>query len=270
MTRLTDRPALIRNRARAACDPVLFLHETVADEVQERLHDVNRSFHNPAIVTGWPAPWSAEFPTAKLVADTDVLSLEERAHDLVIHGLSLHWADDPVGQLVQCLHGLRPDGLMIATLFGGETLHELRAALATAESRITGGLSPRVLPMGELRDLGGLLQRAGFALPVADSARYTVTYETPFALMHDLRRMGEGNALAGRLRRPTSRAVLTEAARIYAEEHGRPDGRIPATFEVITLTGWAPDPTQPQPLKRGSATHRLDDILKQLRDDAED
>lgn len=263
MARLTDRPALLRNRARAARNPALFLHDRVADEVQERLITVNRSFTTPAVVTGWPDPWAARFPEARIVADDDTLALEPGAHDLVIHALSLHWAGDPVGQLVQCRHALKPDGLLIAALFGGDTLHELRAALASAEVGVTGGLSPRVLPMGEIRDLGGLLQRAGFALPVADSARLTARYETPFHLMRDLRAMGEGNALDGRLRHLTRRAVLLDAARLYAEAH--PGERIPATFEVVTLTGWAPSPDQPQPLKPGSASHRLDDILKQMR-----
>lgn len=268
MTHLTDRPALIRNRARAAkTGPALFLHEAVRDDIEDRLSLVNRTFTAPAIVTGWPEVWQS-WRGARVVADDPVLDLGAGAHDLVIHALSLHWADDPVGQLVQCRRALRPDGLLIATLLGGETLHELRAALATAESTITGGLSPRVLPMGEIRDLGALLHRAGLALPVADSWTQRVHYATPFALMADLRAMGEANALAGRLRHPTRRAVLFEAARLYPRTDQSDDARVAASFDVVTLTGWAPSTDQPQPLKPGSASHRLDDILRQIRDDA--
>ncbi|EAR53076.1 SAM-dependent methyltransferase [Oceanicola granulosus HTCC2516] len=258
--RLTDRIALQHHRRRAAADPALFLQETVADEVEERLQEVNRQFTAPAIVTGWPQVWQGRLPGAAVVGDDDTLALAPGAHDLVIHGLALHWADDPVGQLVQCRHALRPDGLLVATLFAGQTLHELRACLAEAESRVTGGLSPRVAPMGEVRDLGGLLHRAGFALPVADVTHLPVSYETPLHLMRDLRAMGEQNALAGRLRRPTRRAVLLEAMGLYAERFVT-DGRVDATFEIVTLTGWAPAESQPQPLRPGSARTRLADAL---------
>ncbi len=267
---LFDRAALLRHRARAARSPALFLHETVADEIEDRLAEVNRTFMSPAVVTAWPELWSRRMPQARIVPDDETLDLAPATHDLVIHALSLHWAEDPVGQLVQCRRALKPDGLMIATLFGGETLSELRAALTAAETAVTGGLSPRVAPMGEIRDLGGLLQRAGLALPVADGTPLTVSYPTPFHLMHDLRAMGETNAVAARLRRPTGRAVLAEAARLYAETHAQPDGRVPATFEVITLTGWAPSADQPQPKRRGSATHSLEEALRRARDESAD
>jgi len=257
--RLTDRTALTRNRARSRAE-AMFLHEAARDEIQERLELVNRTFTAPAVVTGFPTVWN--WPGAKVVADDDVLDLEQGAHDLVIHALCLHWANDPVGQLVQCRRALRPDGLFLGILFGGQTLHQLRASLAEAESRLTGGLSPRVAPMGEIRDLGALLQRAGFALPVADAAPLTVTYETPLHLMRELRAMGEGNALAARPRHFAPRALFAEAARIYAEAYGTPDGRIPATFEMIVLTGWAPEDSQPKPLRPGSAAARLADALK--------
>lgn len=201
-------------------------------------------------------------PTARIVADDDVLDLEAGSHDLVIHALCLHWANDPVGQLVQCRRALRPDGLFLAVLFGGQTLAGLRACLAEAEAALAGGLSPRVLPMAEIRDLGGLLQRAGFALPVADSVTHTVTYADSFALMRDLRAMAEGNALAARLRRPTRRSVLAEADRLYATEFAAGPGRIAARFEMIFLTGWAPDASQQQPLRPGSAIRRLADALR--------
>jgi SAM-dependent methyltransferase len=196
------------------------------------------------------------------VADDPVLELAAASQDLVIHALCLHWADDPVGQLVQCARALRPDGMFLAALFGGRTLHELRASLAEAEVTVTGGLSPRVLPMAEIRDLGGLLQRAGLALPVADSALRTVSYRDAWHLMADLRAMGEGNALAGRLRRFTPRGVMAGAAARYADTWGQPDGRITATFEIIWLTGWAPHASQQKPLRPGSAAQRLADALR--------
>lgn len=260
-TRLTDRAALMRGRRRAATAPALFLQDEAADELHQRLAMVNRRFTTPAVVTGWPDPWRAVFPDALFCADAETLSLAPGAHDLVIHALCLHWADDPVGQLIQCRRALKPDGLFLGILFGGQTLAELRAALAEAESAVAGGLSPRVLPMAEIRDLGGLMQRAGFALPVADSLTRTVSYAGPLALMRDLRAMGEANAMAARPRRFTRRAVLGEAAARYVRAFGTPDGRVPATFEMIALTGWAPGPGQPQPLRPGSATERLADAL---------
>jgi len=258
---LTDRTALIRNRTRAT-PRGMFLQEAAVDELQERLELVNRTFTAPAVVSGFPDLWAQSFPTAKHVTDDEVLDLQEGAHDLIVHGLTLHWANDPVGQLVQCRRALKPDGLFLGVMFGGQTLHELRAALAQAETGLTGGLSPRILPMGEIRDLGALLQRAGFALPVADAAPLTVTYETALHLMADLRAMGEGNALAQRLRRPAPRALFAETARLYAESFATPDGRIPATFEMIVLTGWAPDDSQQKPMRPGSAAARLADALK--------
>ncbi|SLN33852.1 methyltransferase domain-containing protein [Pseudooctadecabacter jejudonensis] len=256
--RLTDRPALMRNRTRAS---EMFVQEAAADDVQERLIEVNRTFTSPAVVTGFPEFWRARIPEAKIVSDEDVLSLDEAAHDLVIHALSLHWADDPIGQLVQCRRALKPDGLLIATTFAGQTLHELRAALAEAEAAVTGGLSPRILPMGEVRDLGGLLQRAGFALPVADMMPLTASYETALHLMRDLRAMGEANAMDARRKTFTPRQVIGQAAATYQAAFATEDGRIPATFEIVTLTGWAPADSQPKPLRPGSATHRLADVL---------
>lgn len=259
MDGFADRQKLWAQRGRAMRQgAVTFLREAVRAEVDDRLSEVNRTFTSPAVVTGWPASWTGFGP---VVADDDILSLAEGAHDLVLHDLALHWAADPVGQLVQMRHALRPDGLMMATLFGGQTLHELRACLAEAEIAVTGGLSPRVAPMGEIRDLGALLQRAGYALPVADCVPFDVSYGTAFDLMRDLRMMGEGNALAGRIRRPTRRAVFLRAAEIYAARFGRGDGRLRATFEVIVLTGWAPGPGQQQPLRPGSAAIRLAEAL---------
>lgn len=257
--RLTDRTALTRNRARAK-DTALFLHDLAIEDLQDRIGMVNRSFTSPAIVTGHPGKWSGVLPDAKVVGDTEVLDLEQGAHDLVIHAMALHWADDPIGQIIQCARALKPDGLFLATFPGGQTLHQLRTSLAQAETEVTGGLSPRVAPMAEIRDLGALLQRAGLALPVADGDELTVTYASPLHLMKELRDMGEANALHQRLRHPTRRAVLTRAAQIYTEHFGDGD-RIPATFELITLTGWAPDASQQQPLRPGTATSRLADAL---------
>jgi len=258
---LTDTAALERNRRRAArAAPALFLHELVADEVEDRLGEVNRTFTEPAIITPWPAVWQDRLAGARIVPDTEVLDLQPGAHDLVIHALALHWANDPVGQLIQATRALRPDGLFIGVLFGGQTLAELRAVLAEAEAEVSGGLSPRVLPMGEIRTLGGLLQRAGLALPVADSQTHDVSYRDAFHLMRDLRAMGEGNALAGRLRRCTGRGVLGRAAALYARHYGR-DDRVHATFETVFLTAWKPHESQQKPLRPGSAAHRLADFL---------
>jgi SAM-dependent methyltransferase len=258
---LTDRAALLRNRARAMQAPALFLQDEVIADLQERLSLVNKSFTQVAIVTGWPALWGAAFSGAVIVPDDEMLALTPGAHDLVIHALGLHWANDPVGQLVQCRRALQPDGMFLGSLFGGQTLHELRACLAEAEAEVTGGLSPRVAPMAEIRDLGGLLQRAGFALPVADSLTRRVRYRDMAHLAHDLRAMGEGNALAARLRQATRRRVIERAAEIYAGSYGDDEGRITATFDILTLTGWAPHDSQQKPQRPGSAAQRLADAL---------
>lgn len=218
---------------------------------------VNRSFTDIAVVTPFPRIWDEAFAGARMVGDDDVLALPETSCDLVVHAMALHWANDPVGQLIQCRRALRPDGLLLAICLGGQTLSELRAVLAQAEAEVTGGLSPRIAPMGEIRDLGALLQRAGLALPVADNLSLTAEYRDLFHLMHDLRAMGETNALSARLRRPTRRAVFDRAAALYTEQHSTPEGRLPATFELICLTGWAPDESQPKPLRPGSAQMRL-------------
>ncbi len=264
---LFDPDLLALRRARAAAvGPVDFLQDAVAAEVSERLREVNRSFTAPAIIGPRAARWAGiltadGLAVPRLLPDAPALDLAPGAHDLILHALALHWANDPVGQLVQCRRALRPDGLFVGALFGGETLHELRAALAAAEVAETGGLSPRVAPMGEIRELGGLLQRAGFAQPVADGRRFDVSYPDALALMRDLRAMGETNALRDRRRRPTTRRLLARAAADYAERFARPDGRVRATFEVVYLTGWAPSENQQKPLRPGSARMRLADAL---------
>lgn len=262
--RLTDRPALDRNRARAnAAGREDWLHALVLDEIQDRLSEINRRFTAPAVVTGNPAFWAAAMPGARVVRDTATLDLERGRHDLVIHALALHWADDPVGQIVQSARALVPDGLFMAVLPGGETLAPLRAALAQAEVEVTGGLSPRVVPLGEIRDLGALLARAGLALPVADQIGQKVSYRDFFHLAHDLRAMGEGNALDRRLRHPTRPSVLLRAAQILAETAPDPQdpARIRLDLDLIFLTGWAPAENQPKPLRPGSARKSLAEAL---------
>jgi len=258
---LTDRNALGMHRRRALSAPAFFLLEDTADEIHERLNEVNRTFRTQAVVAPFSDFWVKHFPGAKLVLDDNLLDIESEAHDLIIDGLSLHWANDPVGQLIQIRRALRPDGLFLGAMFGGQTLHELRSCLAEAEARLTGGLSPRVAPMGEIRDLGALLQRAGFALPVADTAVKTVSYLSVFHLMKDLRAMGETNALALRHKTIPPKALFAETANIYSQKYGTANGRIPATFEIVYLTGWAPDESQQKPLRPGSAKTRLADAL---------
>lgn len=257
---LFDRVALARNRARAT-DEGLFLHRAARDTAEDRLDMINKSFTDIAVLTPFSQVWADLWPDAHFVMDDEVLALEPGAHDLVVHAMCLHWANDPVGQLIQCRRALRPDGLCLAVLLGGTTLSELRSVLAEAESRLTGGLSPRVAPMADIRDLGGLLQRAGFALPVADSEVVPVEYRDLGHLMGDLRAMAETNAMSDRLRRPTRRAVFDHAADLYARTYRGSDSRITASFELITLTGWAPSDTQPRPLRPGSAAQRLSDAL---------
>lgn len=223
------------------------------------MKDVKKGFTRPATVVG-PDAFRDVVPEARVVPDTPDLALEPGAHDLVLHLLGLHWADDPVGQLIQSRLALEPDGFFLAATFGGGTLSELRSALAMAESQLSGGLSPRVAPMADIRDLGGLLQRAGFALSVADVRRLDVTYPDLATLVRDLRSMGETSALADRSRRPAPRALFSQAEDVYRRHFSR-DGGLAATFEIVFLSGWSPGPNQPQPLRPGSARARLADAL---------
>lgn len=258
---ITDTDALRRQRQRAARDPVLFLHQEAAAEVQERLAEVNKAFTSPLLIGHATSPLAALFPDAPKIPDDPTLAAGRAAHDLVLHSFALHWADDPVGQMIQSRLALRPDGLFLGILFGGSTLNELRTSLAEAETRLTGGLSPRVLPMADLRDLGGLIGRAGLALPVADSVKLTVRYSTLARLLHDLRGMGEANALLTRHRRTPPRALFRVAEDVYRTHFSDTDGYLMATFELVFLTGWAPSENQQQPLRPGSAQQRLADAL---------
>lgn len=256
---LFERETVLARRARARRQgAALFLHEEAVFELKERLKDINRSFTDTVIITGFPEFWADTFDGARALSDDELLPLDVESCDLIIHAMCLHQANDPVGQLIQCRRALRPDGLLLCVMFGGQTLHELRATLAQAEVEIAGGLSPRVNPMIDIRDAGSLLQRAGLALPVADADTRTVSYGSTLSLMRDLRAMGEGNAMSAREKRPMTRALIEKVATVYPKT----EDRVVATFELLYLTGWAPDNSQQKPLRPGSATSRLADALK--------
>lgn len=288
-TMLFDRRAwrLHRDRAaRLAQGPAGadFFHAEIADRLVDRLDLVGREFplildlgardgalsrtlaQRPGtaqIVAAEPsAAFLAGAPPPRVAADPELLPFRDASFDLIASVLALHWIADLPGALVQLRRALRPDGLLLAAMLGGQTLVELRTALFEAELAEEGGVSPRVSPAIELADAAALLQRAGFAMPVADSETITATYPDALALMRDLRAMGETNALAARRRGIMRRATLARAAALYAERFADVEGRIPATFEILFLCGWAPHPSQPKPLPRGSATHRLADAFK--------
>jgi SAM-dependent methyltransferase len=274
-----DRPLLRRRRRRArALGAATFLIDRVASDLAERLDAVLREFP-VAVDLGTPTDAvrralankksvgmliAADALPAEglaVVADDETLPFRDGSLDLVVSALALQFVNDLPGTLIQIRRALKPDGLFLAALTGGETLTELRQAFAAAEAEIEGGASPHVAPFADVRELGSLLQRAGFALPVTDVDRLTVRYASPFALMADLRRMGATNALAERRRRPLRRATLARMAEIYAARFADPDGRIRATFEIVWLSGWAPHESQQKPLRPGSARTRLADAL---------
>jgi SAM-dependent methyltransferase len=275
-----DRSLLRARRARAAAlGPSTFLLERVAEDLSDRLATVLRRF-DIAVDLGTPADavGRALAATGKvgtvlrateqmgegapaIIADAEALPFRDGALDLVVSVLALQFVNDLPGTLIQVRRALKPDGLLLAALAGGDTLTELRQAFAAAEAEVEGGVSPHVAPFIDVRDLGGLLQRAGFALPVTDVDRLTVRYPTPIALMHDLRRMGATNALVERSRRPLKRATLRRMMEIYAERFADGDGRIRATFEIVWLSAWAPHASQQKPLAPGSARQRLADAL---------
>jgi SAM-dependent methyltransferase len=274
-----DRLLQRRRRRRAASsEATAFLLERVAGELTDRLATVMRRF-DVAVDLGTPGDAvraaldrlnsvgmvvGADASPRKrpfVVADEEALPFRDGALDLVVSALALQDVNDLPGALLQVRRTLKADGLFLAALLGGETLTELRQSFAAAESEIEGGASPRVAPFADLRDLGGLLQRAGFALPVTDVDRLTVRYGSVFDLLHDLRRMGATNSLVARRRKPLRRATLRRMADIYALQFADPDGRVRATFDVVWLSGWAPHPDQQQPLKPGSAKSLLADAL---------
>ena len=265
-----------------ALGPERFLIDRVADELGERLAAVLRRFDvavdlgTPTdavrrvlaasgkvgrIVAAAPTATPGEAPSLRVVADEEALPFADGSLDLVVSALALQFVNDLPGTLIQIRRALKADGLLLAALIGGDSLIELRQAFAAAESEIEGGVSPRVSPLADVRELGTLLQRAGFALPVVDSDRLTVRYDSVFALMRDLRRMGATNVLSERRRSPLKRATLQRMTDIYAERFADPDGRLRATFEVAWLSGWAPHDSQQKPLKPGSAARRLADAL---------
>lgn len=279
-TALFDRGAWRLHRERAARrGTVDFLHAEIAGRIIDRLDDIGRQFHavldlgahsgaltralaaRPGIerlVAADPAAGFLRRSTALAVAaDPELLPFGAASFDLAVSALALHWVADLPGALVQLRRIVKPDGLFVGALLGGATLGELRASMIEAELAEEGGASPRVSPTASLADAAALLQRAGFAMPVADADTIAVTYPDALALMRDLRAMGETNALAARRRTTLRRGTLARAATIYGERFGLADGRIRATFEILFLTGWAPDVSQPKPLRPGSATHRL-------------
>lgn len=259
---LIDRTSLVRNRTRGEPSNGYFLHQEAIADLQDRLQMITKPFTDVAIVTGHPEIWAKAFPNADIRSDDDTLDLKLDSYDLVVHAMALHWSNDPLGQMIQCRRALRPDGLFLAFMLGGTTLNELRTAFAEAETKVRGGVSPRVLPMADIRDLGALLVRAGFNLPVADNHIFTVTYGHLIDLMHDLRAMGETNAQSARSRQFISRHLLGTTQEIYHGHFAHSDGRLPATYEQICITGWKPDESQPKPLRPGSAKMRLADALK--------
>lgn len=287
-----DRNLMRARRDRVAVSDHLpdFLLARVADDFTERLEIVNRQFPRTVSLGAYNGLLArhlrrlsnvgevidveaslqclASCSSSKVAAEEEALPFAPQSLDLVISALSLHLVNDLPGVLAQINRALKPDGLLMAALLGGETLKELREAWLIAETEMLGGASPRVAPFADVRDLGGLLQRARFALPVADSDVVQVTYESPLALMREIKAMGASNALVERRRTPVTRGLLFRAAEIYQEKFALPDGRIPATFEIITLTGWVPHESQQKPLAPGSARVSLKDVLKPPKRDS--
>ncbi|WP_428648861.1 class I SAM-dependent methyltransferase [Roseibium sp.] len=259
-----------------------FLLKAVAEDLEDRLSLINRSFRTAVDLGGHTGLVSnairnsgkaatilradlftpdPNLPAPDLVVDDALLPFGDQSVDLIVSALNLQVVNDLPGTLIQIRRALAPDGLFLATLPGAGTLTELRDSLTRAELEIKGGAAARVLPFADTRDLGSLLQRAGFALPVTDLDTVTVRYDTMFALLADLRSMGAASVLKDRSHKPLSKAVLLRAAELYAENHADADGRIRASFALVTLSGWAPHESQQKPLRPGSAKARLADAL---------
>ena len=280
-----DRRLLASHRRRAVHGGAIpdFLLQRVADDFVDRLSVINRSFPKVlnlgaatgavsaalagvvgsdlminADLVGVPAPADG---AVGIVNDEEALPFADESFDLVVSGLSFQYINDLPGTLAQIRRILKPDGLLLAAMAGGETLSELRQATLQAEAEHCGGASPRVAPFADVRDLGGLLQRAGFALPVADSDTVTVTYSSALDLMRELKAMAASNVLIERRRVPMTRGLLLRIADVYADRFAAADGRIRATFEILTMTGWCPHESQQRPLRPGSAAVRLADAL---------
>ena len=275
-----DRPLLRTRFARATktYSDFAFLEHAMAERVLDRLDDVTRSFQT-VLSLGARSSILAEALAKRsdiersyhlscvpaghvsVVADEEALPFASDSVDLVL-ACGLHWVNDLPGTLLQVRQALKPDGFFLGAFLGADTLFELRQSLMAAEEELDGGVSPRVSPFVDVRDAGALLQRAGFALPVADIDTVTVSYATPFDLLKDLRGMGETNALMERRRTPLRRQTLMRAMQHYAEQYARDDKRVTASFDIICLTGWAPDASQPKALRPGSASARLADALE--------
>ncbi len=270
-------PRLVRQRkrrARATLRDASFLHERVAADLAERLEAIPRPFPR-VLALGGGGLFSEEIAARPELAarighvieadlaeiDPEHLPYAAQSFDLIVSTLALHWVNDLPGALIQLGLALKPDGLLLASMFGGATLHELRLSLIEAESGLTGGAGPRVAPFADLHDVAGLLQRAGYALPAADRDVVTVRYGEPMRLLVDLRAMGETAALSQRSPRGLSRRILARAFEIYRERFSDDDGRVRATFEIVTATGWTPHESQQKPLRPGSAKTRLADAL---------
>src|SRR5665647_3681290 len=267
---LFDRTLLRARQQRALRAPATFLLERIAEDAAERLQAVLREFKSAADI-GTPGDQlrnalAGRFGQLARIDLPDIesepLALQPEQLDLAVSALALQFVNDLPGVLAQIRRALKPDGFLLAAMIGGDTLTELRQSFAAAEAELEGGVSPRVAPSADLRDVGALLQRAKFALPVTDVGRVVVRYASAFALMADLRRMGATNVLVERRRNPTRRATLVRMAQIYGERFADSDGRIRATFDVIWLSGWAPHESQQKPLKPGSAKASLAEAVK--------
>jgi SAM-dependent methyltransferase len=269
---LFDRALMRARQARARRDgAVTFLLDRAAEDMLDRLAAVARQF-SAAVDVGTPDAAVAAALRGRVASidrvdldDAESLGLAPESRDLVVSALALQFVNDLPGVLAQIRRGLKPDGLLLAAMLGGDTLTELRQSFAAAEAECEGGVSPRVIPFADLRDVGALLQRAGFALPVTDVDRVVVRYASAFALMADLRRMGATNILFERRHTFTRRATMLRMAEVYAERFADPDGRIRATFDIVWLSGWAPHESQQQPLKPGSAKASLEAAVRQAK-----
>ena len=271
---LFDRPLLRARQQRALRDgPATFLLDRVAEDAAERLQAVLREFNNAADI-GTPGDQLRNALAGRLGqlaridlpdSESEPLALQGEQLDLAVSALAFQFVNDLPGVLAQIRRALKPDGFLLAAMIGGDTLTELRQSFAAAEAELEGGVSPRVVPFADLRDVGSLLQRAKFALPVTDVDRVVVRYASAFALMADLRHMGATNVLVERRRTPTRRATMLRMAQIYGERFADADGRIRATFDVIWLSGWAPHESQQQPLKPGSAKASLAEAVRGIK-----
>ena len=243
---LVDRDALaiMRRRARASFPIDGSLYELAALELRERINGFdNREFRDVTVISGQPDFWQQVFPQAMHIPDDDMLDIAPDSQDLVLHCLSLHWSNDLVGQLIQCRNSLKPGGLFLGTLFGGDTLLELKDSIVRAESLARGGISPRILPLADVRSLGDLLPRVGLAQGVADRVQIRKRYESTVDLMHEIRSLGETNAMSHRVRNFSPRSMFMYLEHCYQESHSTDDGKLFATFEFMFLTGWCSNPS---------------------------